>query len=240
MHRMRHFFTVTGFVLTTLSLATPRASASLLRPDAARAFPDIAADINGKVDYTYDADTQTGVFHVKNTPYLIAGNPDTQGDLITANSDTGVRSQEISIVLDKNGQFIADPSNKYELYGTIETNGQTFSGLLLKGIPTAFGSQDLGSVGVQGSDVFDVNLDITGGALAKYYGKDAYMRIAPELLSTFRGKFDENFSAVKATSNTRAYNSPLPFPIPEPTALAVLAVGAIGLLCRRRLMSAGR
>lgn len=240
MHRMRHFLIVTGFVLTTIGFATPRTFASLLRPNAGRAFPDIAADINGKVDYTYNPDTQTGVFHVKNTPYLIAGNPNTPGELITANSDTGVRSQEIRIVLDKNGQIIADPSNQYELYGTIQTDDQTFSGLLLKGIPTAFGSQDLGASGVQGSDVFDVNLDITGGALAKFYGEDAYMRIAPELLSTFEGRFDENFSAVKATSNTRAYNSPLPFPVPEPTALAVLAVGAVGLLFRRRLAGMNR
>ncbi len=238
MHRMRHFLAVTGFVLTTFGLATPRASASLLRPDAARSFPDIAADINGTVDYTYNPDTQTGVFHVKNTPYLIAGNPDTQGDLISANSDTGIRSQEIRVVLDKNGQILSDPSNNYELYGTITANGQTFSGLLLKGTPTAFGSQDLGPVGVQGSDLFDVNIDVTGGALAQYFGKDAYMRIAPELLSTFQGKFDENFSAVKAVSNTRSYSSPLPFPIPEPTAFAILAVGAVGLLFRRRLVSA--
>jgi hypothetical protein len=230
MHRMCRLIAVTGFVLTTIGLATPRASAALLRPDAGRAYPDIAADINGKVDYTYNPETKTGVFHVKNTPYLIAGGSTQDKEyMVLPNGDTGIRSQEIRVVLDQDGKFVDDPSNNYELYGTINTDGQTFTGLLLKGVPTGFGSQDLDSVGVKGSDVFDVNLDITGGSLAKYFGDDAYMRITPELLSTFRGQFDENFTAVKATSNTRSYNSPLPFPIPEPTTLAVLLLGVGGL-----------
>ncbi len=236
MHRMQRLFVVVGLALASTSLAAPRASAALLRPEAGRAYPDIAADINGTVNYTYNADTDRGVFHVKNTPYLIAGGSTSDAEFsIVPNSSTGIRSQEIRIALDQNGQIVADPGNSYELYGTITADGQTFSGLLLKGIPTAFGSQDLDSVGIKGSDVFDVNLDITGGALAEFFGEDAYMRITPELLSTFRGKFDENFSAVKATSNTRSYDSPKPFPIPEPTTLLVLAAGTGGLLFRRRL-----
>lgn len=236
MPRMRHRLAVLGLLGVLAGTAAP-ASASLLRPGAGRAYPDIAADINGKVTYTYDPATQTGVFHVTNTPYLIAGgNTSAQEYLVAPNTDTGIRSQEIKLVLDRDGQLVPDARNLYELYGTIVANGQTYSGLLLKGVPTSFGAQDLGAVGVSGADLFDVSLDITGGALSSYFGTEAYMRISPELASTFQGKFDEDFSAAKATSNTRSYNAPLPFPIPEPSALAliVLGLGGTALGHRRR------
>jgi hypothetical protein len=242
MHRMRRFSVLFGFaVLTTLCSTRPAEASSLLKPDAGRAYPDIAADINGKVNYTYDPATQTGVFHVNNTPYLLAAGPTSASEyLVQANSDTGVRSQELSIALDKDGNLLPSASNMYELWGTIVAGDQTFSGLLLKGTPTAFGAQDLGAVGVEGADIFDVELDVTGGALAEFFGKDAYLRLTPELQSTFRGKFDENFSAAKATSNTRGYHAPKPFPVPEPTVLATLLIGAGGLALRNRRRLARR
>lgn len=248
MQRMRRLFALTGAALTALSLSTgstqaATASAStLLKPDAGRAYPDISADINGKVDYTYNAGTQTGLFHVKNTPYLIAGGPSAANEFAVApNSDTGVRSQEIQFVVDKAGNLVTDASNKYELYGTITTPDATYSGLLLKGTPTGFGYQDLNPVGITGSDIFDVNINVTGGQLADYFGSQMYLRITPELQSTFSGKFDENFSAAKATSNSRSYNAPKPFPIPEPTTVMLYLVGTAGLVYhQRRRLTAGR
>lgn len=237
MHRMRRFSVLLGVVATvglSSTLAAP-ASASLLKPGAGRAYPDIAADINGSVTYTYNAATETGVFQVYNTPYLMAGGPlSSQEYLVQANADTGIRSQSISLMLDKNGQLIASAQNNYELYGTVVAEGHTYSGLLLRGVPTAFGSLDLSGVGVSGVDIFDVEVDITGGALASYFGGSAYMRITPELYSTFNGKFDESFSAAKATTNTRTYSAPLPFPIPEPSTFALLAVGIGGFALRAR------
>ncbi len=241
MHRMHRLIAMTGAALAAWGLSTTPVQASaasastLLKPDAGRAYPDIAADINGKIDYTYSPDTQTGVFLVKNTPYLIAGGPTQASEFtITPNSDTGIRSQEIRLVVDKNGAIVADPGNKYQLYGTITTPDQTYSGLLLEGVPTAFGFQDLNPVGVTGADIFDVGLKITGGELAANFGSEAYMRITPELQSTFAGKFDENFAAAKATSNTRTYNAPKPFPVPEPTALVLFLAGGVGLAIHRR------
>ena len=85
-----------------------------------------------------------------------------------------------------------------------------------------------------------MNLKITGGSLADHFGSNAYLRITPELQSTFAGRFDEDFSAVKATSNTRTYVDHKPFPIPEPTTLALLAFGACGLIYRGRSRFATR
>ena len=234
MHRMRRLAVGAALALGTLSFAAT-SEAGLLKPDAARAYPDIAADINGVVSYTYNASTQTGNFHLTNTPYLIAGGPSASSEFGVVPNGDGIRQQVLNVSLDKNGNLLAGPSNTYALYGTITADGQTFSGLLLQGTPTAFGSQDLGPVGIQGSDVFDFNIAVTGGALAGYFGSEAYMRLTPELNSTFVGKFDENFAASKATSNTRSYGSPHPFPIPEPTTLLFLVAGGAGLLFRRRL-----
>jgi PEP-CTERM motif len=64
------------------------------------------------------------------------------------------------------------------------------------------------------------------------------MSIQPELQITFAGNFAQDFSAAKATSNTRAYHAPSPFPAPEPTTLALLVAGSGCLFLVRRRRSA--
>lgn len=233
--RIRSVLLVSGLgILISATMSRP-AAADLIRPSADRAYPDIAADINGTVTYTYDPTTQSGLFHVRNTPYLLAGGPSASDEFaVTPNSD-GIRQQVLNVTLDQNGNLKTDPNNSYELFGTVSAGGQTYSGLLLKGVPTAFGSQFRPPTGSQGSAIFDMNINVTGGALASAFGPDAYMSIQPELQITFDGNFNKNFSAAKATSNTRAYHAPLPFPAPEPTAMAILVAGAgAGLFVKLR------
>ena len=247
MHRLFRLAALSALVLAPLSAAAPRASAdaihtpgTLVRNPAERAFPDISANINGVVNYVYDPTTQTGNFHVTNTPYLIAGGPTSDQEFAVApNASDGIRQQILNVTLDSKGNLVSGGVNTYSLYGTINAGGQTFSGLLLQGTPTSFGSLDLGPQ-AQGMSVFDLEMKVTGGELAKYFGADAYMRITPELDSTFQGHFDQNFSAIKATSNTRAYHSPQPFPIPEPTTTVVLLLGGAGLVYRQRARLASR
>ncbi|HEX8203085.1 MAG TPA: hypothetical protein VF590_21590, partial [Isosphaeraceae bacterium] len=156
MHRMRHYVVLTGLVWASTTLFAAQASAGLIRPSASRSFPDIAADINGTVRYTYDSSTQSGRFSVTNTPYLIAGGPEAGKEFAIQPNDDGVRRQVLTVALDINGNIKADdPANNYELWGTVTAGGQTYSGLLLKGTPTLFGSQDLDPVGIPNSDVFD-------------------------------------------------------------------------------------
>jgi hypothetical protein len=239
---MRRLVALSGLVLlgSTLWASPAAASSYLIKPDAGRAYPDIAADINGTVNYTYNAATSTGNFHVTNTPYLIAGGPTSAEEWAITPTESGLRQQAINLNLDSTGKLIDGPSNTYTMYGTITTDEGTFTGLLLSGTPTAFGYQDLDTVGVKGTDLFDLTVAITGGALAKYFGTEAYIRLMPELKSTFTGSFSENFSAEKATSNTRSYVSPQPFPVPEPGTILVLALGGLGVIGRHRLRRLAR
>jgi hypothetical protein len=246
MHRMRFSavwkpirrgMIVLGLTCVVSTALTGRVSADLIQPTPARAYPDVAADINGVVNYTYNSTSQTGTFNVTNTPYLLAGGPNATDEFTITPDSLGVRQQILNIKLDKNGGLVSDAGNTYQLWGTVQAGGQTYSGLLLQGTPTAFGSQYRGPTGSQGSFIADANINITGGALKSAFGPDAYMSIQPELQITFAGSFAQSFSAAKATSNTRAYHAPLPFPSPEPTTFALLVAGGAAILYLRRRRS---
>jgi hypothetical protein len=242
MHRMRHFVLLTGWILASSTFFAGPAAAVLIRPAAEPSFADFAGDINGRINYTFDSASQRGLFNLTNTPYLIAGGPTSAQEFIIQPNPDGVRRQVLTIALDVNGEILADdPANNYEVWGTIHAGDQTFTGLLLQGTPTDFGYQDLDAVGIPTSDVFDATLQITGGALQQYFGSDTYIRITPELESTFHdigsGTFTQDFSGVKATTNTRTYNAPFPFPIPEPTTVVLLLAGGAGLIRRHHRRS---
>jgi hypothetical protein len=236
MHRMRRLVAMVGLAVLGTTLWCGSASAALIKPNAQRVYPDVAADINGVISYAYNPATETGNFHLTNTPYLLAaGATSAEEFAILPNANDGIRMQVVNVALDKTGAIIdSSPTNSYALYGTMKVNGTDYTGLLLSGKPTAFGAQDLSGVGIQDSDLFDLKIKITGGALADYFGEQAYMRVAPELGSTFTGAFDTDFTAHKATSNTRRDGPAQPFPIPEPSTLLIVLAGGFGLWHRNR------
>ncbi len=253
MHRMRHTVLALGLALLGVVALGPRASADLIDPNPAQTYPDLfGGNVNGKVTYKYDPATQTGNFTSVNLPFYIATGQDPKDggpeELSVVPNADGVRRQVINLTLDKNGQLVTSATNSYELYGTVvlpavtdksgavTTPAMTVSGLLLKATPTAFGSM---SIPGSGLSTFDMKMNITGGSLADYFGKNAYVEITPKIGSTFTGSFTQDFEGSKVTSNTRGnFISPPPLPVPEPGTVVLFLAGGVGYFARRRLRRA--
>ena len=236
MQRMHRSLVVAGvFALIVTSLGQS-ASADLIRPKDTPDFPDLSAFANGYQTYSYDPASQTGLFQINNVPILVTQGKNSDGSFDQANvgaTADGIQSQKVTVVLDSTGHLVDSPLNTFQVYGKVVLDGQTYSGLLLQGTPTAFGSQTLKPM-VVGEDLFDMKLQITGGAMADLYGKNAYMRVTAEANSTFDGVFTTAFSSEKVLTNVHSLASGLPQPAPEPATLYVLLACGAGLFYRGR------
>lgn len=205
------------------------ARADLLRSAPDRPYPAIDADVHGGVSYTFDPATQTGTFRLANTPYMITAGPTANAEFDVTPDAQGVRSQVLTVTLDSAGRMIAGTSsNSYELRGTVSAGGKTFGGVLLTAVPTGFGWS------ASGSPTFDLNLKITGGALANEFGPQGYLRIKPTASGGFGGTFLSSFQMGEAASRIESVCPREPFPVAEPATLAILLVaGGLGLVGRR-------
>lgn len=233
MHSLGLRAALTAFFFAGLATSS---RAALLRPNDTREYPDITAFANGYQTYTYNPATQTGVFQLSNVPFLLTSSQNADGSFTQSNitpTSTNIQSETITAVLDSHGNLVASPLNTFQVYGTVVIGNQTYTGLLLSGTPTAFGSQTLKPL-VDNEDLFDLALKITGGSLASLYGPEAYVRVTSEANSTFDGVFTTDFSSEKVLTNTHPILSNLPAPAPEPTALVVLLACGAGLLYRGR------
>ncbi len=232
MHRMRRFIVLTGLVALTSALGASTATAELLHPSTTpQKYPDIIANLGKGVSYTYDATTSQGVFHLKNTAYVLVTGTASSDELdITATKD-GSRYQILNVTLDKNGNYVNDPGNLYQVYGSVTSKGQTFSGLLLQGKPVNFVTSNTGGV-----TQFQSDLKLDGkGALASFFGPNSYISLIAETGNGFTGSFQSDFQISKVSSNTHGpHVTPQPFPVPEPTAMLVLVVAGMGLVFRHR------
>jgi hypothetical protein len=243
MQRMRSVIVQGGFVLPLFCLGTIGlpARADLIRTNPGRSFPDIAGDIVGTQTYTYDPSTQTGTFALVNAPHLISLGPKVK-DLVQMRPDRdGTLSQSLQMKLDRQGHLVDSPANKFEIRGTVVIGDRTYQGLLLEGKPTAFGAGAQDPSAVKDPDIFDLDVQITGGKLAEAFGSQAYLRIIPQANSTFNGEFTSDFSGEKPLTNLRARSGKMPTSVPEPTTLITLLTCGAGLLgCRLRRCLRGR
>jgi hypothetical protein len=217
------------------------ARGDLIRSSPERSFPDIAGDIEGSQRYTYDPITKTGTFEVKNAPHLISLGP-SANDMVRLDPDQdGTLSQSLQIKLDRFGRLVPSADNKFQIRGTVVIGERTYQGLLLEGRPTAFGalSGEAAARGRRtGREVFDLNMEITDGELAKTFGREAYLRIVPQEESTYQGEFTADFSSDKPLTSLRAARKKMPAMVPEPTALFTLlafGAGVLGYRIRRKI-----
>jgi len=147
----------------------------------------------------------------------------------------GTLTQSLQMKLDRNGRLVQSPLNKFEIRGTVVIGDRTYEGLLLEGTPTAFGAGVERGAEERKSEVFDLDMKITGGKLAEAFGSEAYLRIVPQSNSTFNGRFTADFSSEKPMTNLRAKHKGFPATVPEPTVLLTLLTCGAGLLiCRLR------
>jgi hypothetical protein len=233
MQRMHRPALIAGLTILVSAASAP---AALIRPNDTREYPDITAFANGYQTYTYNPASQTGVFQLSNVPFWITQGQAADGTFVESGvspTDANQKIQTVTAVLDSQGHLVDSPLNNFQMYGKVVVDGQTYTGLLLQGTPTAFGSLSL-KPGTGNEDIYDLTLKITGGSLASLYGQDAYVRVTSEANSTFTGVFNSDFSSEKVLTNTHPLSSTLPNPAPEPTALVVFLACGAGLFYRGR------
>ena len=232
MHRMRRFIALTGLVLASWTLGASSASADLLHPSTdPQTYPDIIANLGKGVSYTFDPSAQQGIFHLRNTAYVLVTGTNSSDEFDINPAADGSRYQVLNVTLDKNGNYVNDPGNLYQVYGSVTAGGQTYSGLLLEGKPIDFATSNAGGV-----TQFQSDLKLDGsGALASFFGPNSYIHLIAETGNGFTGSFQQDFTISKVSSNTHGPNeTPQPFPVPEPTTLVLLAATGMGLAYRSR------
>jgi hypothetical protein len=223
-------------VVVGVIIGLPRVHGDLIRSNPARSFPGIAGDIVGLQTYRFDPETQTGTFEVQNAPHLVTLGPSAKDMFRMLPKLDGTLTQSLSMKLDRNGRLVQSPDNKFEIHGRVTIGDRTYQGLLLEATPTAFGAGVKREPEQKKSEVFDLNMTITGGELAEAFGSEAYMRIVPQSGSTFNGEFTADFSSEKPMINLQAKpKNVLPAPVPEPSILLILLTCGAGLIaCRLR------
>ena len=221
------------FLLACAEFMCSHARGDLIRSSPARSFPDIAGDIVGIQTYTYDPVTQTGIFHLDNAPHLLSLGPSIKDMVEMLPNHDGTLTQLLEMKLDRNGRLIKSPANTFEIRGTVVIGEKTYQGLLLKGTPTAFGAINPDDSSSKNSEVFDLNMKITDGALKDAFGNEAYLRIKPQAGSSFDGRFTIDFTSEKPLTNLRASRTGMPAAVPEPSALIIFLTFGAGVVAYR-------
>jgi hypothetical protein len=214
------------------------AIADLIRPSPARGYPEIAGNVVGSQTYSFDPVTKTGTFRLVNAPHALELGPQNPNLIPIQPNPDGTLEQSLNVVLDSRGRLVKQSSNSFQIRGTVVIGNETFHGVLLEGRPTSFGARiPTSTTGRPSMEAFDLNMEITGGELAKVFGSEVYLRIMPQAESTFRGDFSSDFSSEKPLTNLRPSSSKArrisPVPVPEPATLLVFLGGGLILLLGR-------
>jgi hypothetical protein len=223
---------VMGAALAVLSAGHLPAHGSLIQSNVPATATTVVAGARGNLEYQFDSASQTGVLLALNTPRTLT---DSSGLAMFSSDQSSTLQQMLSVVVDNQGRLLADnPANQFQLRGKVSTGGQTLDGVLLNGRVVGFGSQDLGPLGIDGMDYFDFDVELQGGLLASAVPQRVYVRLRPDLDSTFAGNFNTGFQGSSVNSITALYPTSGPAPIPEPGTWLITSLAFSGLYLVRR------
>lgn len=231
MHRMHQRKARAGlYIVVVIAVVGPRAGAGMIRPRHTFDAPEITAAIAGTVRHEYDPATRTGQLQASTTPYLLTLGPSAGDETDVRPGEDGVRGEDLVLRLTADGRLVDDPSNAFTVRGTVTVSGQRYQGVLLQGAPTAF------TAAVDSPAVFELNVAITGGALAHLFGPDVYIRLTTAQGSGFTGDYRRSFDAGVEGSHTVSLHARArqPSTITEPAALAILVASGSWVVFRRR------
>lgn len=220
-----------------LSLAAPDARAGSLNFNFDPNGPSLFA---GSGTLSYNA--ATGEFQSTTTPLFYSSSKLSGSPFFFSNS----QQLGIDLFVNSNGSFNKNGTG-IDLSGTLTIGGTAISGTLLTGTVTAFGADPAGPPSL----TFDVLFTVTGGLLTMPNGSVPTQftsgeavgieLMAEDVTSGTLGNFGANF----ASDSVRGSAGALVVPVPEPSALALTAASAFGMLIlvsgfRRPALKAGK
>jgi len=177
--RCRKF--ITGTLAAGLLSAVCWTSAAAALLDDTLGVPIIAYDQNGVTTY----EPGPNLFSVTATPFQIFPS----AAPITMGPDGHFVSVRVQV--DAAGNLTGGvPGDDLAVTGEVTIGADTFSGVLLTGEVSAFGSQDSGGP----TDFYDFRFTVTGGELAALYGTNVIGTTVTSESSNFTGDFTQPFT----------------------------------------------
>lgn len=146
---------------------------------------------------------------------------------------TGTTALSINIQVNASGVARSGAAlHDFVLLGNVSDGTTNYTGTLLTGSLADFGFLDTGTF----LDVFDFLFDVNGGSMAGLFGTGQIGVLMIAERSTFTGGFTQNFASARIKGTIGLVPGGSFGQVPEPATLwlAGLALGAIGVMRRRR------
>jgi len=200
---MKKVLVVLLFASLFFGVTAGKTEAALIGVDLG--LPDILSDSTGTYSYNHTTGLFSSTAQALNITFDgISSIPITSG------------SYSVGFYVNNSGIFTGGiVGNDLVISGTFTYNSTTYNGVLVQGEVTNFGFADFSDLAI-----FDFTFNVTGGALAGFFGPTGGDIFLSEI-NNFTGEFDVDSSGEKAKHDTT--------PVPEPGTMMLLGSGLVGL-----------